>query len=205
MTARAHRCTFLRRGAFYGMWPAVCANSRRGSLTDTSETSACAQHAGPWPAPAVHRAAGTGDQTLWIAVSRRVFSCRAGRKRSPQKQRTKRHLFPGRNGFRNTLRPERCQGKVAGRLGCEIAQPRRRNRLRPDGQDSGLWKKKAGQKALGVVETLTENAEHGGPLTASDFADLLGAPFICRRSPRPRCAPSRDYDMGHAGSAGPGR
>lgn len=58
----------------------------------------------------------------------------------------------------------------------------------PDGQDSGLWKKKAGQKALGVVETLTENAEYGGPLTASDFADLLGA-LLSAEEVRDRDAP----------------
>ncbi|TDE36983.1 double-strand break repair protein AddB [Antarcticimicrobium sediminis] len=42
--------------------------------------------------------------------------------------------------------------------------------------DSGtLWQKNAGQKALAVITTLEREAEHGGAMSARDFADLLGA------------------------------
>ncbi|MAY86283.1 MAG: double-strand break repair protein AddB [Pseudooceanicola sp.] len=43
-------------------------------------------------------------------------------------------------------------------------------------EDSGaLWERNAGQSALQVVETLAEQAAHGGDMTASEFHDLLDA------------------------------
>ncbi|WP_298840878.1 double-strand break repair protein AddB [uncultured Roseobacter sp.] len=46
----------------------------------------------------------------------------------------------------------------------------------PAGQNSGeLWLKKAGQQALKVMQELLENAGYGGGMTASDYADLVGA------------------------------
>ncbi|MEP1612885.1 MAG: double-strand break repair protein AddB [Roseobacter sp.] len=45
-----------------------------------------------------------------------------------------------------------------------------------NGTDTGeLWKKKAGQEALKVIENISENAEYGGPMTAADYANLVSA------------------------------
>ncbi|WP_181893324.1 double-strand break repair protein AddB [Falsiruegeria mediterranea] len=41
--------------------------------------------------------------------------------------------------------------------------------------DSNLWDKNNGQKAHEVFRKLEEEAEHGGRMTARDFADLIGA------------------------------
>ncbi|TMV07218.1 double-strand break repair protein AddB [Ruegeria sediminis] len=42
------------------------------------------------------------------------------------------------------------------------------------GREGTLWDKNAGQKALSVMTALESEAPHGGPMTARDFADLLG-------------------------------
>ncbi|WP_171234614.1 double-strand break repair protein AddB [Ruegeria sp. HKCCA6837] len=51
-----------------------------------------------------------------------------------------------------------------------------------------LWDKNAGQKALAVVNSLKDEAQHGGPMTAHDFADLLGA-LLASEEVRDRDAP----------------
>ncbi len=51
-----------------------------------------------------------------------------------------------------------------------------------------LWEKNAGQKALKVLESLETEAKHGGPMTARDFADLLGA-LLAGEEVRDRDAP----------------
>ena len=44
------------------------------------------------------------------------------------------------------------------------------------GSDTGeLWLKKAGEKALKVMQTLQEHADLGGEMSAMDYADLVGA------------------------------
>ncbi|WP_390911652.1 double-strand break repair protein AddB [Pseudosulfitobacter sp. SM2401] len=44
------------------------------------------------------------------------------------------------------------------------------------GSDTGeLWKKGAGQEALLVMQNLSDNAEYGGDMSASDYSDLVGA------------------------------
>jgi ATP-dependent helicase/nuclease subunit B len=54
-----------------------------------------------------------------------------------------------------------------------------------------LWDKNAGQKALAVVKTITEQAEFGGKMSAREFADLLGALLAQEEV--------RDRDEPHAG------
>ncbi|MBT3142263.1 double-strand break repair protein AddB [Phaeobacter gallaeciensis] len=54
--------------------------------------------------------------------------------------------------------------------------------------DGPLWEKNAGQKALNVLNTLTDEAQHGGNMTARDFADLLGA-LLAGEEVRDRDAP----------------
>lgn len=61
----------------------------------------------------------------------------------------------------------------------------------PAHDDSELWKKAAGQKALGVLENLDANAEFGGMMSASDFSDLLGA-LLSGEEVRDRDAPHPD-------------
>ncbi|WP_281995844.1 double-strand break repair protein AddB [Ruegeria faecimaris] len=51
-----------------------------------------------------------------------------------------------------------------------------------------LWDKNAGQKALAVVTELRNEAQHGGTMTAHDFADLLGA-LLAGEEVRDRDAP----------------
>ncbi|MFD3188919.1 double-strand break repair protein AddB [Sedimentitalea sp. HM32M-2] len=51
-----------------------------------------------------------------------------------------------------------------------------------------LWDKNAGQKALAVLDALTAEAEHGGTMSARDFADLLGA-LLAGEQVRDRDAP----------------
>ncbi|MBO9446086.1 double-strand break repair protein AddB [Ruegeria sp. R14_0] len=57
-----------------------------------------------------------------------------------------------------------------------------------DGETGTLWDKNAGQKALGVLTKLEDEAQHGGPMTAHDFADLLGA-LLAGEEVRDRDAP----------------
>ncbi|WP_170600765.1 double-strand break repair protein AddB [Ruegeria arenilitoris] len=51
-----------------------------------------------------------------------------------------------------------------------------------------LWDKNAGQAALAVISGLADEAEHGGEMTALDFADLLGA-LLAGQEVRDRDAP----------------
>ncbi|WP_170340650.1 double-strand break repair protein AddB [Ruegeria arenilitoris] len=51
-----------------------------------------------------------------------------------------------------------------------------------------LWEKNAGQTALAVISGLADEAEHGGEMTALDFADLLGA-LLAGQEVRDRDAP----------------
>ncbi len=54
--------------------------------------------------------------------------------------------------------------------------------------DSNLWDKNNGQKALEVFTRLEEEAEHGGRMAARDFADLIGA-ILAGEEIRDRDAP----------------
>ncbi len=56
------------------------------------------------------------------------------------------------------------------------------------GESGTLWDKNAGQKALAVISTLEAEAQHGGAMTAHDFADLLGA-LLAGEEVRDRDAP----------------
>ncbi len=56
------------------------------------------------------------------------------------------------------------------------------------GETGTLWDKNAGQKALSVLTALEDETEHGGPMTAHDFADLLGA-LLAGEEVRDRDAP----------------
>ncbi len=56
------------------------------------------------------------------------------------------------------------------------------------GEQGTLWDKNAGQKALAVLTALQDEAHHGGPMTAHDFADLLGA-LLAGEEVRDRDAP----------------
>ncbi|MEO1107362.1 MAG: double-strand break repair protein AddB [Pseudomonadota bacterium] len=56
------------------------------------------------------------------------------------------------------------------------------------GEQGTLWDKNAGQKALDVLAALQDEAQHGGPMTAHDFADLLGA-LLAGEEVRDRDAP----------------
>lgn len=51
-----------------------------------------------------------------------------------------------------------------------------------------LWKKKSGQSARDVMESLSLHAPHGGDMTASDYADLIGA-LLSGEEVRDRDAP----------------
>ncbi|GAB4550190.1 MAG: double-strand break repair protein AddB [Ruegeria sp.] len=51
-----------------------------------------------------------------------------------------------------------------------------------------LWEKNAGQAALAVISGLADEAEHGGEMTALDFADLLSA-LLAGQEVRDRDAP----------------
>ncbi|WP_420585515.1 double-strand break repair protein AddB [Ruegeria sp.] len=57
-----------------------------------------------------------------------------------------------------------------------------------EGEIGPLWEKNAGQKALSVLTALEDEAGHGGPMTAHDFADLLGA-LLAGEEVRDRDAP----------------
>ncbi len=54
--------------------------------------------------------------------------------------------------------------------------------------DHELWKRKAGEKAAEVMAELTTQANHGGTLSASDYADLVGA-LLATDEVRDRDAP----------------
>ncbi len=56
------------------------------------------------------------------------------------------------------------------------------------GESGTLWDKNAGQKALAVISTLEAEAQHGGAMTAHDFAELLGA-LLAGEEVRDRDAP----------------
>ncbi len=56
------------------------------------------------------------------------------------------------------------------------------------GDKGTLWDKNAGQKALSVLTNLRDEAHHGGPMTAHDFVDLLGA-LLAGEEIRDRDAP----------------
>ncbi|WP_170760956.1 double-strand break repair protein AddB [Ruegeria lacuscaerulensis] len=56
------------------------------------------------------------------------------------------------------------------------------------GESGTLWDKNAGQNALTVLAGLEAEAQHGGPMTAYDFADLLGA-LLAGEEVRDRDAP----------------
>ena len=56
------------------------------------------------------------------------------------------------------------------------------------GEPGTLWDKNAGQKALAVLSALEGEAQHGGSMTAHDFADLLGA-LLAGEEVRDRDAP----------------
>ncbi|WP_170342587.1 double-strand break repair protein AddB [Ruegeria arenilitoris] len=56
------------------------------------------------------------------------------------------------------------------------------------GNAGELWDKNAGQAALEVISGLADEAEHGGEMTALDFADLLGA-LLAGQEVRDRDAP----------------
>lgn len=56
------------------------------------------------------------------------------------------------------------------------------------GETGTLWDKNAGQKAQGVLSALEKEVQHGGPMTAHDFADLLGA-LLAGEEVRDRDAP----------------
>ncbi len=56
------------------------------------------------------------------------------------------------------------------------------------GDQGTLWDKNAGQKALSVLTNLRDEAHYGGPMTAHDFADLLGA-LLAGEEVRDRDAP----------------
>ena len=45
----------------------------------------------------------------------------------------------------------------------------------PDAAEGGLWDKEAGKEALGVMEALAAEAEHGGAMTAADYRHLFEA------------------------------
>ncbi|WP_170481101.1 double-strand break repair protein AddB [Ruegeria arenilitoris] len=56
------------------------------------------------------------------------------------------------------------------------------------GEAGNLWEKKAGQKAFSVLNELENEAQHGGLISARDFADLLGA-LLAGEEVRDRDAP----------------
>ncbi|MFK7836971.1 MAG: double-strand break repair protein AddB [Sulfitobacter sp.] len=58
-------------------------------------------------------------------------------------------------------------------------------------ENHGLWKKKAGQKAQAVLQSLQEHAAFGGTMTAADYTDLVGA-LLATEEVRDRDAPHPD-------------
>jgi len=61
-----------------------------------------------------------------------------------------------------------------------------------DASDTGeLWQKNAGQAALKVMENLRDQSEHGSPMTAADYGNLVGA-LLAEGEVRDRDAPHPD-------------
>ena len=59
----------------------------------------------------------------------------------------------------------------------------------PNGQGTGeLWLKTAGKKAKAVMQNLSEHAEYGGEMSASDYVDLMGS-LLSGEEVRDRDAP----------------
>ena len=58
----------------------------------------------------------------------------------------------------------------------------------PQDDNHELWRRKTGRKAKEVMDNLTEHAIHGGPMSASDYADLIGA-LLSGEEVRDRDAP----------------
>lgn len=59
----------------------------------------------------------------------------------------------------------------------------------PSGDGTGeLWLKATGKKAFTVIQTLTEHAQYGGEMSATDYADLVGA-LLSGEEVRDRDAP----------------
>lgn len=62
----------------------------------------------------------------------------------------------------------------------------------PETRKSGeLWKKKAGEEALKIIDNLREQSSHGAEMRASDYADLIGA-LLANGEVRDRDAPHPD-------------
>ncbi len=68
-----------------------------------------------------------------------------------------------------------------------LAEQIARGSVEPEGS-GGLWDEKPGREATKLVSNLRENAEYGGPLSASDYLDLFGA-VIGQGEVRDRDAP----------------
>jgi double-strand break repair protein AddB len=58
----------------------------------------------------------------------------------------------------------------------------------PQDSKHELWRRKAGRKAKEAMDNLKEHAMHGGPMSASDYADLVGA-LLSAEEVRDRDAP----------------
>ena len=58
----------------------------------------------------------------------------------------------------------------------------------PQDETHELWRQKAGRKAQEVVEALSEQAKHGGMMSATDYGDLIGA-LLSGEEVRDRDAP----------------
>ncbi|TMM52587.1 double-strand break repair protein AddB [Sulfitobacter sabulilitoris] len=62
----------------------------------------------------------------------------------------------------------------------------------PDADTTGeLWKMQAGEKARATLQSLQDEAPHGGSMTAADYADLVGA-LLSQGEVRDRDAPHPD-------------
>lgn len=86
-----------------------------------------------------------------------------------------------------------CDQQVAGELPLSDWVTRLRNLAEAisassEGETGTLWDKNAGQKTLAVLTALEDEAAYGGPMTAHDFADLLGA-LLAGEEVRDRDAP----------------
>ncbi|MCA0929660.1 double-strand break repair protein AddB [Ruegeria profundi] len=86
-----------------------------------------------------------------------------------------------------------CGQQVAGELPLSDWVTRLRNLAEAisassEGETGTLWDKNAGQKTLAVLTALEDEAAYGGPMTAHDFADLLGA-LLAGEEVRDRDAP----------------
>ncbi|WP_377191844.1 double-strand break repair protein AddB [Ruegeria meonggei] len=93
----------------------------------------------------------------------------------------------------NWLAAQFCDQQVTGELHLSDWVARLRNLAEAisagnTGETGTLWDKNAGQKALAVLTALEMEAQHGGSMTAHDFADLLGA-LLAGEEVRDRDAP----------------